>query len=48
MTILDPKARWTVDTGKFRSRSRNCPYHGWRLTGRAVTTIVAGEVKFTL
>jgi len=48
VTIIDPKARWTVDTGKFRSRSRNCPYDGWRLVGRAVTTIVAGQVKFAL
>jgi dihydroorotase len=37
-----------VDTGKFRSRSRNCPYHGWKLVGRAIATIVAGQLKFTL
>jgi dihydroorotase len=48
VTIIDPQAAWTVDTGAFRSRSRNCPYHGWKLIGRAIATIVAGEVKFTL
>jgi dihydroorotase len=48
VTIIDPKMRWTVDVSAFASRSRNCPYHGWRLTGRAVTTIVAGQVRFSL
>ncbi|MCJ7544466.1 MAG: amidohydrolase family protein, partial [Phycisphaerae bacterium] len=48
VTIIDPEARWTVDIGAFRSRARNCPYHGWKLTSRAVATLVAGEVKFTL
>ncbi len=48
VTIIDPKARWTVDTRKFRSRSRNCPYDGWRLVGRPVATIVNGQVKFAL
>jgi dihydroorotase len=48
VTIIDPKVRWTVDTGKFRSRSRNCPYDGWQLVGRPVVTIVAGQVKFSL
>jgi dihydroorotase len=48
VTLIDPKARWTVDVGKFRSRSRNCPYDGWKLVGRPVTTIVGGQVKFSL
>jgi len=48
VTLIDPKKRWTVRTDRFRSRSRNCPYDGWKLTGRAVTTIVAGKVCFQL
>ena len=48
VTIIDPKARWTVDIALFRSRARNCPYHGWKLLGRPVATIVAGELKFSL
>ncbi len=45
VTIIDPKKRWTVNVNKFASRSRNCPYHGWKLKGAAVATIVAGEIK---
>jgi len=48
VTIIDPEMRWTVNAGAFASRSRNCPYHGWKLKGRPVTTIVAGQVKFAL
>ncbi len=46
ITIIDPTKRWTVNAGAFASRSRNCPYHGWRLKGRAVATIVAGQIAF--
>ncbi len=48
VTIIDPKKRWTVNVGKFASKSRNCPYDGWRLKGRAVVTIVGGNVRFRL
>jgi dihydroorotase len=44
VTIFDPKKRWTFDVAKSRSLSRNSPFHGWQLTGKAVATIVAGCV----
>ena len=46
VTIIDPAARWTVDAAKFRSKSRNTPFAGWKLQGRASTVIVGGRVKF--
>jgi len=46
VTLIDPKARWTVDPEKFRSKSTNTPYAGWELTGRAEMVIVGGKVKF--
>jgi dihydroorotase len=46
VTIIDPQTRWTVDTGAFASRSRNCPWHGLELSARTVTTIVGGQVKW--
>lgn len=48
VTIIDPAMRWTVDVLKFKSKSRNCPYHGWNLTARPTHTIVGGEVKWRL
>ena len=48
VTVIDPNKRWKVDTRRFASKSRNCPYHGWRLKGRAVMTVVAGAIKFAV
>jgi dihydroorotase len=46
LTIIDPQVRWTVDSRKFRSKSKNTPFDGWELTGRAVVTIVGGEIVY--
>jgi dihydroorotase len=48
VTVIDPEAGWTVDVSTFRSRSRNCPYDGWALTGRVTHTLVGGLPRFTL
>ncbi len=48
VTIIDPAMPWTVDADQFKSKSRNCPFHGWAVTGRAVTTIVGGQIKLNL
>ena len=44
ITIIDQNVEWTVNAGEFKSKSRNTPYGGWKLTGRAVQTIVGGRV----
>jgi dihydroorotase len=46
VTIIDPLAQWTIDPATFRSKSRNCPFAGWRVQGRAFAVIVSGSVKF--
>jgi dihydroorotase len=43
VTLIDPEMEWTVDPESFQSASRNTPFAGWNLKGRAVRTIVAGE-----
>jgi dihydroorotase len=48
VTIIDPGAQWTIDVEAFQSRSRNCPFHGRRVTGRATHTIVDGVVVHEL
>jgi dihydroorotase len=44
ITIIDLNREWTVDAGTFASKSRNCPFDGWTLKGKAVMTIVGGKV----
>ena len=48
VVLLDPEAEWTVNPAEFRSRSRNTPFGGRSVRGRAVTTIVRGQVVFQL
>ena len=45
ITVIDPAREWTVEVKAFRSKSRNSPFQGRRLKGRAVLTIVGGEIK---
>src|SRR5262249_22286676 len=48
VTIIDPSAEWTIDSSRFRSKSRNSPFAGWKVRGRAHAAIIAGQVKFEL
>jgi len=44
ITVIDPKKGWIVDRAQFKSRSRNSPFHGHTMKGKAVMTIKGGEI----
>jgi dihydroorotase len=46
ITILAPDLEVVVDARRFRSRSRNTPFDGWRLRGGVAATIVGGRVCY--
>ncbi len=46
ITRVDPDEEWTVDAGQFFSKSRNTPFHGRKLKGRAIQTWVGGRCVF--
>jgi len=48
VTVIDPDLEWTVRVDKFESASRNSPFDGWKLKGRAVRTIVGGKTVWKL
>jgi dihydroorotase len=48
ITIIDPDKEYTIDPGTFQSKSRNCPYQGWKVKGKVETTIVGGEIRFQM
>jgi dihydroorotase len=48
VTLIDPSLEWTVDKHASCSRSRNTPFHGWELKGRAVRTIVGGKTVWAI
>lgn len=48
VTVFDPHAKWTIDPATFLSKGRNTPYAGERVRGRAIFTIVDGELVHTM
>ena len=44
VTVIDADEEWTYDATSDASQSANSPFNGWRLRGRAVLTVVAGEI----
>jgi len=48
VTLIDPELEWTVRIDQFESASRNSPFNGWKLKGRAVRTIAGGKTVWKL
>jgi dihydroorotase len=44
VTVIDPNVEWTIDPSKFLSKSRNTPYGGWKVKGRAEQVFVNGRL----
>jgi dihydroorotase len=47
VTIIDPNKEWTVDPTQFRSKSHNTPFSGVALRGKAVATVVGGQIVYS-
>jgi dihydroorotase len=45
ITLIDPNREWTVDAAQFASKSRNCPFQGWNLKGKATLAFLGGRFK---
>ena len=46
ITMIDPAIGFTIESSLFRSRSRNSPFVGMQVKGKAVMTMVAGRIVF--
>lgn len=44
ITVIDPEQQYTLDCETFQSKSRNCPFHGREMRGRAIMTVVGGTI----
>jgi dihydroorotase len=47
VTVFDPDAEWIFRSADSASKSKNTPFSGWKLKGKAVATIVAGKMVFS-
>jgi len=46
LTLLDLQREIVVNVGSFASKSRNSPFHGWKLKGVPVAAIVGGRISY--
>jgi dihydroorotase len=44
ITVIDPGEPYLLDCATFQSKSRNCPFHGREMRGRATMTVVGGNI----
>src|SRR5690606_22200212 len=44
ITVFDPNHEWVYDCTESASKSKNSPFHGWKLRGKAIATIVTGKI----
>jgi dihydroorotase len=42
LTLFDPAVEWTVDPRLFKSKSKNTPFGGYKLIGKAIGVINNG------
>ena len=46
ITVIDPLLKWTVNVQSFHSRGKNSPFNGRQMQGKAILTIVGGDIKY--
>lgn len=46
IAIIDPDAEYVIDSSNFKSKSRNTPFDGIKVTGRIKYTICGGRVTY--
>ena len=47
LTVIDPNLVWTIANADLNSKSKNSPFDGQQVKGRALRTIVGGETVYT-
>ncbi|MBN8532048.1 MAG: dihydroorotase [Alphaproteobacteria bacterium] len=48
LTLIDLNREWTINPEAFHSKSKNSPFEGFTTKGRAIQTILGGEVVYSL
>ncbi len=47
ITLIDPDKRWVFDAANRGSKALNSPFNGWELQGKAIATIVSGNIAWS-
>lgn len=46
IVIIDPEAEYVIDVSEFASKGKNTPFHGWKVKGKVMRTLVAGRTVY--
>ena len=46
IAVIDRDAEWVIDSDKFRSKGRSCPFDGMRVKGQVAVTICGGDIVY--
>ena len=45
--IFNPNLEYSIDISKFHSKSKNSPFDGWKVKGKAIKTLVKGKTVYS-
>ncbi len=48
LVLIDLESEWEIDSQKFYSKSKNSPFDGFKVKGRAIKTVVAGKIVYEI
>ena len=48
LVLIDLNHEWEIDSQKFHSKSKNSPFDGFKVKGRAIMTVVGGKKVFEI
>jgi dihydroorotase len=46
LIIFNTTMEWTVNKETFLSKGKNTPFHGWKLKGKNLLTMVGGKIVY--
>ncbi|APG26893.1 dihydroorotase [Syntrophotalea acetylenivorans] len=46
VTVIDPECAWKLEAEELLSKSKNTPFDGWSLKGKATNTLVRGKIVY--
>lgn len=47
IVVFDPEVEYVIDKAQLRSKSKNTPFDGWKVKGRAIHTLVSGKIVYS-
>ena len=47
LVVFNPDQEYVIDKSKFKSKSKNTPFDGWKVKGKVIYTMVSGKIIYS-